>query len=65
MSFDKLKQFITILMLALGLFALIFIIYSMIVISRVAQNKKKQEIKKDYAGELITPSPVYRQPGIP
>lgn len=57
MELDKVKKFFTLLMTAFGIFALIFIMYSIFVISRVAQKKEKQEIKKGYAGEPITPSP--------
>ena len=57
MELDRVKKFFTLLLTAFGIFALIFIMYSIFVISRVAQKKEKQEIKTDYAGEPITPSP--------
>lgn len=57
MDIDRIKKFFTLLMTAVGLFALIFIIYSIFVISRYAQKKEKHEIKKDYAGEIVSPSP--------
>jgi len=44
-------------MTALGIFVLIFIVYSIFVISKIAQDKKKHEIEKGYAGEQVTPSP--------
>lgn len=57
MDFAKTKKIFSLFVAAFGLFVLIFIIYSIIVISRVAQKKDKQEIKTDYASEKITPGP--------
>ncbi|OGK11567.1 hypothetical protein A2954_01770 [Candidatus Roizmanbacteria bacterium RIFCSPLOWO2_01_FULL_37_12] len=57
MDLDKIKKFFTLFVAAFGLFVLMFIIYSIFIISRVAQKKEKQEIKKNYAIEKITPSP--------
>lgn len=57
MDIDNLKKFINLLIAALGIFALIFIVYSMIIVSKIAQDKKrKQEIKKGYADEYISPT---------
>ena len=57
MDLDRIKKFFALLMTALGIFVLIFIVYSIFVISKIAQDKKKHEIEKGYAGELVTPSP--------
>ena len=57
MDLERVKKFFTLLITALCIFVLIFIIYSILVISKIAQDKEKHEIKKDYAGELVTPSP--------
>ena len=57
MDLDRIKKFFTLLMTAFGIFVLIFLMYSIFVISKIAQDKKKHEIEKGYAGEVITPSP--------
>jgi len=59
MDLDGVKRIFNLIIAALGIFALIFIFYSIIVVSRIAQDKnRKQEIKKDYAGEYISPTIV-------
>jgi len=40
---------------AFGIFALIFLMVSIIIVSRSARKKDRQEIEKGYAGEKITP----------
>ena len=58
MDADRVKRIFTLIFTAFGIFILIFITYSIFVISKIAQKKDKQEIKKGYAEELITPSPT-------
>ncbi|OGK09432.1 hypothetical protein A2767_05295 [Candidatus Roizmanbacteria bacterium RIFCSPHIGHO2_01_FULL_35_10] len=61
MDLDGVKKFFSLFLAAISIFALIFIMYSIVVVSRLAQDKKKrQEIKKDYAGEYVSPSPTQR-----
>ncbi|OGK09433.1 hypothetical protein A2767_05300 [Candidatus Roizmanbacteria bacterium RIFCSPHIGHO2_01_FULL_35_10] len=56
MNTNRLKKFLSLVLTALSIFALIFIIYSIVVISRIAHDKrKKQEIKIDYADEYVSP----------
>lgn len=57
MDLEKAKNFFTMLLAAFGFLVLIFIIYSIFLISHYAQKKEKQEIKTDFAGEPVTPSP--------
>ena len=56
MDLDKVKSFFNVFLTAFGIFVLIFILYSIIIASRIAQRKDRQEIKKDYAGEIATPT---------
>ena len=57
MDLEKARKFFSMLLAAFGFLVLIFIIYSIFLISHYAQKKEKQEIKTGYAGELVTPSP--------
>ena len=57
MDIDKVKRYFTLILTALGIFALIFLMVSIIIVSRIAQKKDKKEIKEGYAEEKITPSP--------
>ena len=56
MDFDGVKKFFSLFLAALGIFVLIFIAYTMVIVSRIAQDKKKkQDIKKSYADEYVSP----------
>ncbi|OGK11559.1 hypothetical protein A2954_01730 [Candidatus Roizmanbacteria bacterium RIFCSPLOWO2_01_FULL_37_12] len=59
MDIDSVRRYFSLFLAAISIFALIFIMYSIVVISKIAQDrKKKQEIQKGYAVEKITPSPT-------
>lgn len=58
MDLDQIKKYLSLFLTALGIFAIVFIIYSIFLISRYAQQQ--QEIKKGYATEKLTPSPSPR-----
>ncbi len=51
---EKVKKFFWLFLTALGLFVIIFLIYSIVLINRYA--REKQEIKKGYAEEDMTPT---------
>ena len=57
MDLDGVKKFFNLFLAALGIFALIFITYSIFVVSKMAQDKNKHEIKKGYADEYVSPRP--------
>lgn len=59
MDFERVKKFISLFVMAFGLFVLIFIAYSMIVINKMAQKKGTYQMQKDYAGERVSPSPTF------
>lgn len=57
MDLAGVKKFFSLFLAALGIFALVFIAYAMVIVSRIAQDKKKiQEIKTDYASEYLSPT---------
>lgn len=58
MTLDQIKRYLSLFFTALGVFLIIFLIYSIILISRLAQEKEKHEIEKGYATEKISPSPT-------
>jgi len=57
MDLERVKKFFALFLTAFGFLVLIFIIYSIFIISRYAQEKRKHEIEKGYAGEQVTISP--------
>ncbi|OGK16323.1 hypothetical protein A2774_05265 [Candidatus Roizmanbacteria bacterium RIFCSPHIGHO2_01_FULL_39_12c] len=52
---NNIKRFFMLFLTAFGIFALIFLMVSIIIVSRSARKKDRQEIEKGYAGEKITP----------
>lgn len=58
MDFDRIKRYLSLFLTALGVFVIIFLIYSIFLISRMAQKKEKHEIDKGYATEQITATPT-------
>lgn len=64
MDLDSVKKFFSLFLAALGIFALVFIVYAMVIVSKIAQDKKRiNQIKKDYASEYVSPTPSpYRLP---
>ena len=63
MDLDRVKRVFTLFLTAFGIFSVIFLTVTVFMISRIAQKKDKQEIKKGYAEEMVSVTPTPSIPG--